>query len=342
MAQYVQITMTSSGSDHISITTYNATASSGTIFPSESISRSNLNSGIEFVLSSDTVNSVTFAVESGTTCAGQTSTVSWTNPTPTPTPAVTNTPTPTATNTGTPTATPSATVTASPGLSATATPTPTLTPTTTPVTWYSFLGTEIQGDTYGACAASDTRTYFHTSQSFAGPLVELYNTASFLQPATSSLGGYIVSESVLFNIGDNGVLGSSGSCVAGQKLTKFFRSAGKTNVGDLCSASYAINDPTYVYLPNSWSETDINGRVVYDSTGSGGNTDPDNFVKVSETAASIASGGNLWYAISTVNTYETTDVGETFNTIKIYSGSNSVAEISNTLDCDSGGAGPIP
>ena len=345
MAQYITVTMTDSGSDHINITTYNATASVGGIYPSESISRSDLNSGIQFHVFSDSATSITLAVEGGTTCAGQTSTVTWTNPTPTPTPTISETPTLTPTPTETPpgpTPSPTISVTGTPGASPTATPTPTLTPTTTPVVWYEFAGTDIYGDHYSACAAPKGRTYYHTSQSFAGPLVELYNTASFSQPATSSAGGWIVSGSVLFTIGNNGVLGTSGSCVGGQTLQKFYRSAGKTNVGLLCSASYLINDPTYAYLPSSWSETDINGRVVYDSTGSGGNTNPANFVKVSETAASIGSGGYLWYAISTGSGHETTDEGMTFNTIKIYSGSNSTAEISNTLDCDGGGGGPIP
>lgn len=349
MAQSITITMTASGSDHISIATYSATTSpSSSIIPSTGISRSSLNSGIQFLIDNDSVSSVTFEVDSGSTCAGQTSTVSWVNPSPTPTPTISVTPTPTETPasasvsptpTNTPTNTPTETPPTTPGIS----PTPTATPTTTPIVWYSFDGTDIFGDSATTCYAPKSRTYFHTSQSYAGPLVELYNTASFSEPATSSLGGYVKSGSVVFNIGDNGVLGSSGSCVAGLSLQQFYRSAGQTEVGYLCSSSYVINDPTYAYLPSGFDLTDLGTRVVYDSTGSAGNTNPVNFVKVSDTTASQMSGGTLYYAIATgSNTFETTDVGEQYYTISVYSGSNSVATLTNVLTCDSGGGGPIP
>lgn len=328
--------MTASGSSHNGSTTYSATASFGSVTPSSNISAFSLQgTGSAFTVD-DGVNSITFTPDG--VCNATTASATWTPVSPSPSAS------PPSSSPAAPSATPPS---SSPAPGSSPTVTPSITPSNS-VVWYGFTGSVVVGDNYSACDTPNNVIYYNTTASYATGLMNVYLSKNFSDPATGS--GWIRTGSFAKSIGGGVLASASSSCAAfTQTLTKFYRSAGKTTPAGLCSASYLINDPTYAYLDSSWSITDLSGRVVYDSTGSAGNTNPNNFVKVSETTASILSGGYLYYAVAKVNTGETQD-GNTYNTIEIYSGSNSQATFSNQIDCglsgsntgSGGGLGDIP
>ena len=137
MAQYITVRLVTAGDTHFSSTTYTLSVSEGTIQLAgggsvTGLTKSQLDTGVDVELSSDTVSIITATVDNGL-CTGASDNATWLLPTATPTPEPTATAIPTATPlAATATPLPTAEPTATP-LGATATPSPTATPTQTPV-----------------------------------------------------------------------------------------------------------------------------------------------------------------------------------------------------------------
>ena len=125
MPQTIYITMTASGSSHSGTTTYEASVPTGTVSPNSGITAANLNAGVSFIVSSDSVSEITCSVENGV-CTGEETYATWVPVSPSPSASPPNS-SPAAPS-------PSVTPSTSPPNSSPAAPSPSVTPSITPST----------------------------------------------------------------------------------------------------------------------------------------------------------------------------------------------------------------
>jgi hypothetical protein len=192
---------------------------------------------------------------------------------------------------------------------------------------------------------STSTTYYNLTASYATGLMKLYNSKNLADPNQET--GYIKSGSKYISIGFGTLSSIQVECSSQSDTIQQFYiggpAVGATTTEGLCSASYSMETPAWAYLPTPFTTSDIqnSNRTVYSDTGSASNTDPANFIKLSE---EIVGSGTItrYWAISAAypGLGSTTDDGTTWSTIQITNTDpNSYASSAASIDCDGGGGG---